>query len=414
MMDTSRRVLVVGAGFAGLSAARALADQGVAVTVLEARERVGGRVWSCRLGNGQVAELGAEWIMDGDEAVFELAGRFGLTVVDTGTDYKRREAWGDLKVSIEAQDAFLDAANRAREATVASAAARMSLGELIDTVPGDDGPRRLLRLRLEGTCAADLNHVALRISDAERAFSPGGGTYFRIGSGNQSLADAMAASLDDVRLGRSADAIERNGVGVTVRTGAGEEQGDAVIVAVPAPVAARLRFEPALPQDVSTALVELPMGVASKLAVPLRDRPSLRSRQSTEMSMWCWAANGEDGEPRRCLTSFVGSPRAQRQLGLDEGSASSWVDALQRMNPDLIFDGEPVSWVWGNDPFALGSYSAWDNASWDRLDDGVFTRMVDRVAFAGEHTAGSEHYATMNGALLSGRRAAEQVLAVLD
>jgi hypothetical protein len=129
--------------------------------------------------------------------------------------------------------------------------------------------------------------------------------------------------------------------------------------------------------------------------------------------MWCWAANGEDGAPRRCVTSFAGSPAAQERLFADDGDPTPWMDALRRMNPDLTFDGAPLVYAWGRDPLAGGSYSAWDNASWDRMREGVFTRMAGRLAFAGEHTAGPEHYATMNGALLSGHRAAEQVVAAL-
>ena len=88
----------------------------------------------------------------------------------------------------------------------------------------------------------------------------------------------------------------------------------------------------------------------------------------------------------------------------------AWVDALRAMNPDLSLEGEPLVQVWERDPLAGGSYSAWDNASWDRLGDGVFTRAAGPVAFAGEHTAGPAHYATMEG----GVRAAEQVVAALD
>ena len=69
MRHTSRTVLVVGAGFAGLSAATELHDLGFDVRVLEARERVGGRVWSTTLTNGAIVELGAEWIMADDLVV---------------------------------------------------------------------------------------------------------------------------------------------------------------------------------------------------------------------------------------------------------------------------------------------------------------------------------------------------------
>ena len=91
---------MVGAGFAGLAAALDLHDAGVAVTVLEARDRVGGRVRSVQLGNGAVAEMGAEWIMAGDRTLLGLAERFEVPAVATGADYKLREALGPNAASI--------------------------------------------------------------------------------------------------------------------------------------------------------------------------------------------------------------------------------------------------------------------------------------------------------------------------
>ena len=85
-----KRVVVVGAGFAGLAAADALRAGGAEVTVLEARDRVGGRVWSVPFGEGAVVERGAEFILPGYELMEALAARFGIPLVLKGTPYGRR------------------------------------------------------------------------------------------------------------------------------------------------------------------------------------------------------------------------------------------------------------------------------------------------------------------------------------
>lgn len=410
-MDTSGKAIVVGAGFAGLSSACHLADQGVDVTILEARERVGGRVWSSTLTNGAVIELGGEWIMDDDHEVRAMAVRFDLELVETGADYRRREPWGPDGASLEAQATFLDAAERARAALAPAEAASLSLGAFLDQVEGDDDARRLVMTRLEGTCAADLGTIALDPTGDDGTFTMDAVPYHRIGRGNQSLADAMAGEIGDVRLGHGVDAIEIRPDGVLVRVGPHEEAAAVVVVAVPAPIAARLSFTPALPDEIADALSGLPMGVASKLAVATTEVPTARTRQATDVPMWCWAANGDDGQPRRCIAAFAGSARAQEILGLDGGHVEPWLERLEAMNPDVEFDDEPVMYSWADDPYTLGAYSAWDGASIARMP--VFTSPVNRVVFAGEHTAGAAHHGTMNGALLSGRRAADQALGLL-
>jgi monoamine oxidase len=221
----------------------------------------------------------------------------------------------------------------------------------------------------------------------------------------------MAASVPDVRLRTVVDRVTFDDAGVTVWAGAEGFRARAAVIAVPAPIAARLRFDPPLPVELATALTDLPMGVASKIAVATKGRPTRRAIQSSELPFWCWSADGADGESRRALSSFAGSPLAREGLRIDAGLVGPWVDRLRSMNPDLRFTGEPLMYAWEDDPFALGCYSAWDNASWDRHD--VFSRSVGRLAFAGEHTAGPAHAGTMNGALLSGRRAASEIRALL-
>jgi len=384
-----------------------LRDAGVPVTVLEARDRVGGRVWSVRLDNGAVAEMGAEWIMAGDRTVLGLAERFGISAVETGADYKLREARGPNAASIPEQEAHLVTANELRAAIGRDAAAASTLGGFLRDVPGTQAQRTTLRMRLQGTCAADLDDVTLQVTDGERAFAPGGGVYHRLGPGNQSLALAMAAALPDVRLGERVLAMAGDADGVTVRTTSGELRAAAAVVAVPAPIAASLRFEPALPTDLSEALTQLRLGPASKLAVATSSEPSLRSVQSTELPMWCWVANGQDGRPRPCVTSFAGSPLAQQELRTADGDPEPWIARLRALNQDLELTDDVRMHAWATDPLAGGAYSAWDARSWDRMP--LLSRSIGRIAFAGEHTAGPQHYATMEGALRSGARAAEQV-----
>jgi monoamine oxidase len=412
-MPTYPKVVVVGAGLSGLAAACELADAAFDVTVLEARERVGGRVWSVRLGNGEVAEFGAEWIMPGDDEVRRWAERFGVVLVPAGIDYQRREARGPGAATLDDQDAFLAAADGAFAGLPPDEIALLTLGTFLSAIDAPAVGRAAVLARLQGTFALDLERVALRAMGEPDAFAPPGpATYHRVDAGNQSLAEEMARSLPDVRAGHLVRAITHVARGATVDLDAREGiRADAVVVAVPPRIAARLRFDPFLPQELAIALRELPMGAASKLAIPLEGTPSRRAVQSAEVPFWCWVANGAGDEPRRCLTSFAGSPAAQEALFTEGGDPAPWIERLFTLNPDLSPAGEPITASWADDPLALGAYSAWDNRSWDRMEE--FQRTVGRVVFAGEHTAGPEHHGTMEGALRSGVRAAGQVLQLL-
>jgi monoamine oxidase len=404
---------VLGAGFAGLSAALRLTEAGARVVVLEARDRVGGRVWSTRLPNGEIAELGAEWIEAEERSVQELARSLGLELAPTGVDYRRREARGSAPATLHEQEEALAAGRRGVEALDRDSLDRGTLGPFIRGLPVSEAARSTLLARLQGTCARDLDRVALRVA-ARGTFSGGSGRYVRVATGNQDVATAIARRLPDVRLRHVGEQVRREADAVVVEgesdDGPFRVDADAAVVAVPAPLLAGLRFAPGLPEETRRAVRELPMGVAAKLAVGTRGAPSPRAIQEVDTPFWCWAALGSDETPRRAVTAFAGSPAAQERLGTESGDPGPWLERVAGLCPDLTLDGDPVMVAWGTDPLARGCYSAFDNASWDRMD--VFARPAGRIAFAGEHTAALAA-GTMDGAVRSGERAAADVIDLL-
>ena len=412
-MDTVGKVVVVGAGLAGLAAARTLTDHGCDVAVLEARQRVGGRVWSVPLENGEIAELGAEWIMPGDTEVEAWADRFHVSLAEAGVDYRRREARGPGASSLEDQDAFLAAADAAFAALPADECAGLTLGTFIDALDAPGDGRDAVRMRLQGTNAIDLGRVALRVVGGPDGFAAPAATYRRM-TPRQPVAAGRDRGLVARRASRTSDPVRharpRRGRGPR-GGGRRRQRGRRRSWRSPRTSPPGCDSNPTLPDDLGNALRELPMGSASKLAVAVDGSPEPRAVQSAELPFWCWVANGGDGVPRRCMTSFAGSELAQVSLGAAAGDPGPWLERLSAMNPDLTWSGAPVMKTWALDPLAAGAYVAWDNRSWDRMEE--FQRTVGRVAFAGEHTAGADHHGTMEGALRSGVRAAMQVLEIV-
>ncbi len=415
-----RSAVVVGAGFAGLAAAFDLSRRGVPVTVLEARERVGGRVWSVELSNGAVAEMGAEWIEPGETAVRDLAAAVGVRLLPAGIAYRRRSAPGPFGASLREQDEVLRVMASARAAVPAEQVATMTLGSLLDGLTIDPRQRATLRARLQGTFGADVGDVALRAADGYGGSEAGAESDLRTEGGNQRIADAVAAGLPDVRLRHMVKMVDHSADGVV---SVGGECGGApftiqavvAVVAVPAPLVGEIAFRPALPEALATALRELPMGVAAKLAVateapPPGYGPSPRAIQDVEAPFWCWAGLGEGGVARSAMTSFAGSAAAMEALRVEAGDPEPWLRRMLALNPDVRPAGDPAMVVWAQDPLARGCYAAFDNRSFDRRE--VLSEPVGRVVFAGEHTAGA--VGTMNGAVTTGLRAASQAAAILE
>jgi monoamine oxidase len=398
------RVVVVGAGFAGLAAADALARGGADVVVLEARDRVGGRVWSRELPTGGVVEMGAEFILPDNSVIRETAARLGLRLFDKGTTYGDREPRGGLPVT---REELLAAYAAVRDA---AANGRLGHGTVVDalaSIPMADGARDAIRARIEVSTAypaddqdADVLH--------ESGTSVGGFATHSVAGGNQRIALELAAGLGDrVHLGSPVRRVARSDDGVRVGAGGAEVEADEAVIAVPASVIDRITFDPPLPEATARAIAGVRYGVAAKLFLPL-DHPAPPSATlCVRDRFWTFTQHSPDGGPLPVAASFAGSPLALERLALTEGT-QRWIDAVVDIRPDLaIRPADAVLSTWTDDPWIRGAYSARSCTS--EMDDATLAAPVGRLHFAGEHTAGEWH-ALMEGALRSGYRAAAEIL----
>ena len=394
------RVAVAGAGLAGLTAAYELQRAGAEVVVLEARDRVGGRVWSRRLANGAVVEMGAEFLLPGNTAIRELAERLGLGLWDKGMRYGSREPHGGIGTTVEE----LEAAARELGTALETAPPDMPARRFLDGLDIPAGAREALLARVEISSANSAGDVAARdlagIAHVDREPAPS------IAGGNQGLALALARELGDaVRLDSPVDHVQHSRHQVRVVAAGTELEADACIVAVPASVLDRIAFDPPLPTHLAGALQAVRYGHAAKLFVPLRSPAPPSAVMSVPDRYWTWTATGDRGEVQPVVSAFAGSAAALDRLEVEHGP-ERWLVLLAELRPDLDLDtGGAMLSTWADDPWSRAAYST----SPPRDLPDIVARPAGPLAFAGEHLGG-EFAALMEGAIRSGQRAARALL----
>lgn len=394
------RAVVIGAGLAGLAAADELVRAGAEVTVLEARDRVGGRVWSRTLGNGAIVEMGAEFILPRNTLVREMVDRFDLGLWDKGMQYGRREPRG---VELNVED--LEAVGREVDEALATGRGQgESVRELLDQLALDPAAKEAMLARAEVSAASSADLVPARdlagIAHVDDEPSPS------VAGGNQRLPQAIAGSLgDSIRLATPARRVSWSEARVRVGVGDGELEADRCVIAVPASVIDELEFDPPLPAGHRQALAGITYGHAAKLFVPIRGEPAPSAVLCVPERYWAWTATGAGGRVQRLVSAFAGSPGALERLGVADGP-ERWLASLTRLRPDLDLEPEgAVLSTWSDDRWARAAYSV------ERPPQATATlaERLGPLAFAGEHTV-EAFESLMEGALRSGQRAARQLV----
>lgn len=407
-MTSEVDVVVIGAGAAGLGAARTLCDHGLECLVIEARDRIGGRALTVESGFGGPLDLGCGWLHSGDRnpwtTIAETAGRH---VDRTPPPWQRPPL--AISMSPSEHDDFQQANARFHDRLEAIAADGSDRPVSDALLPGD---------RWNGLLTA----VSSYISGAEPPLISARDLYAYEDSGvNWRVADGYGALIADhgrglpVALNCPATLIDHSGRRIVIDTPRGAISAKAAIVTIPSALIAdgAIAFFPALPEKIAAAR-GLPLGLADKLYLALDGAeefdPDVRVFGGTDRA----ATASYQFRPlsRPVIEAYFGGAFADE---LETGGEASFFE-VARAELGAIFGSDFPARIrplamhrWRADPFARGSYSY---AVPGQVDDRsrLAEPIDDRLFFAGE-ACSPRSYSTAHGALETGIAAAQAVIA---
>jgi len=441
-------VCVIGAGYAGLTAARRLSMAGKSVVVLEARDRVGGRIWTHRLSDGTAVDRGGAWLAPQHDAIFSLAHELGATTYKTwvkgahllvGEGRTRRYTGLIPKISpmavatIALAQFRLDRLARTVPIEAPWTAARAAqwdaetIGSYLRRTRISSGiGHDLYEMAVRGLFAAELDDVSfLHLLYLVRAhgsintlFSIEGGSQENmVDGGAGSIAERVADELGDaVHLNEAVFFISQRGDRVVVRSAGRVVSARHAVVAVPPSTAVEIEFDPVLPDDRAGLLRSAVGGMETKTLV-VYDEPFWRadglSGQTAQPNSP--AEVTIDGSPSPgapgVLASFTFGRVAKRLDAIDAGERRRAVlDALiARFGPRAASPSAFIETSWWNEPWSRGCSTA-------HLPPGAITRYgalirqpLGLIHWAGTETSTTSHGA-IDGAVRSGERAAAEIL----
>ena len=403
------KVIIVGAGLSGLVSGMQLQEAGHEVVVLEARDRVGGRVLTVREGfeDGQYAEVGAMILYEGQPTILGLCERFGLELTPQVT-------FGAELPALLFGDRLLD--------PDAVGQAFAELGEAHGQhppVPFETVAAWARRCRLSSAPYGFLEaliqiqpSIPLRYVDAH-TLHLGPETFMQIAGGNDQLPRRIAEGLD-VRLEQPVRTIGWSGSGVTVETESETLSGDFLVVAVPGPLTTELGWDPPLPPEKVGALVSLRYGTGAGVGIQYAETDVVRGAIQTgnftdRLPNWFLDISAyQSGQPIVVVTILSGE---RQPRGLDEGAVLEEADRTMEM-----VTGSPVTRTfgtvanWTDDPYSRCIARAPIGDQRETLLPLIRSPLGRRVFFAGEHTDDRPGPGGQEGAIKSGYRVAAEIL----
>jgi monoamine oxidase len=423
---TNSRVVIIGAGLAGLSAARDLVQREADVIIVEARDRIGGRIWTSRDWPDLPMDMGASWIhgVKGNPLT-ALAQEAGAKRIATSYDSAIAYDATGKTLETESATAKAEAVIRAARAAAEKRDSDISLAAAVQASKGwtsaDPAARRMIRQVVNGTVeqeyGGDWSQVSAWHYDDSKEFG-GGDELFP--AGFDQITAWLARGLD-IRLGRTVRSLAPAARGVRITFADGETlEADRVIVTLPLGVlrAGSVTFDAALSPARQRAIETLRMGLLNKCwlrfdRVAWPDDVDWIEWLGPEDGVWAQWVSLAQGAGLPVLLGFHAGEAARRLEQRDNATIiASAHDALKAMFGSS-FPAPRAAQIsrWSRDPFALGAYSF--NAvgvTPQTRRDLAGAEWDGRLVFAGE-AASAHYFGTAHGAVLSGRAAAAMITA---
>ncbi|MEO7370560.1 MAG: NAD(P)/FAD-dependent oxidoreductase [Ilumatobacteraceae bacterium] len=424
MHGESHDVVIVGGGLAGLRCAEVLASRDVDAIVLEGRDRVGGRVFSHRFGDGQTCERGAEFIDSNHVEVLALAGRLDLALTTRSAgldpDHTLLDAGGravpmSMHASIAPDVARWELALAGVDAEFADCATRQdgTLADLMHSLDLSVLSRLVIGRHIRTEYMLPPEEVGQRFAAGlSRLQAQGRPECHRVVGGNDQLATRLATTLGTrVRLGAVVQSIDVDAGRGSVTLSTGEVlSASTIVAAVPLPVLSRIWS--AMPLELGA----IGYGVGGKISVQFarrvwQDYDSNGDVLSDRSWGRLWETTDDQAGDRGVLTNLLSSHDGAAFAALPE-AADRVVAEIDRLFPGSKgLAGERVHTDWTNDPFSLGAYACFGPGQVAAAEP--FLRAAHgggprcRLLLAGEHT--DEFAGFMEGALRSGARVADRI-----
>jgi monoamine oxidase len=423
-------VVVIGGGLAGLAAAERLVEAGASVTLLEARGRLGGRVYTEHPpGVDSPVDLGAEWLRAEGELHDLLAGAGAHLFEAEGRQVVRKDgAWRDPSgLHAKARRLVQQGDRRDLPDRPLSAA----LEDCCNGAELAEAREHLIRY-VEGFHAADPTLLSVRwLAEVERT-EPGEASDMRVVEGTGLAVEVLRRSLEgrcDIRLQTVTTSISWRPGSVEVVTARGSDlRASAAIITVPLPLLdppgdepEALRFTPRLGEKVGAARL-LHMGQVVKVVLHFRgafwreiaELEDVEFFHAYDRVLPTWWMPSDPAIP--VLTGWAGGPYAARLTGtsrhdMKDIAVGSLADALG-LAPGVVASQLEACHFhdWAADPLSRGAYT-YVGVGGSEAYRTLAAPVAGTLYFAGEATCGDGHNATMEGALRSGRRAAAELLA---